>query len=109
MVIYNLLGSDAQNSFSFQWLVGAAPCDSPTSLPPPPAPPARNRNVPGSGSEAASRAGYVMDNAQQWKDILITALKVALLMYVLDRLRLISDLSWVRAPRNGCFLILNQT
>lgn len=59
MVIYNLLGKDAQNSFSFQWLVN-----------------------------------YVMDNTQQWKDIFQTAVKAAIILYILDRLRFISDMSW---------------
>lgn len=59
MVIYNLLGKDAENSFSTQWAVG-----------------------------------YVMDNASQWQEILKTALKAALIMYILDRLRLVGDIVW---------------
>lgn len=42
-------------------------------------------------------ADYMLDNAQQWRDIVQTALKAALILYVLDRFRLVSDLNWLES------------
>lgn len=42
-----------------------------------------------------------MDNAQQWRDIVTTALKVALVMYILDRMRITSDVTWFGEGGSG--------
>lgn len=59
MVIYNLLGKDAETAFSQQWVIS-----------------------------------WALDNAQQWQEIVKTAVKAAILLYLLDRLRIISDVTW---------------
>lgn len=38
--------------------------------------------------------GYVMDNTAQWKEIVKTAIQAAIILYLMDRFRLISDLDW---------------
>ena len=38
--------------------------------------------------------GYALDNASEWQDVALTALKVALLMVVLDALRLTKNAAW---------------
>ena len=39
--------------------------------------------------------GYGLDQAQQWKEVLRTAVKVALVVVVLDMLRIKSNLAWL--------------
>lgn len=109
MVIYNLLGKDAQNSFSFQWLISAHPaacfagvCGAPNCVTlictrhTTPGVPFTGLSTRASALPPPA-ADYVLDNAQQWRNILQTALKAALILYLFDRLRLISDMSWLES------------
>ena len=38
--------------------------------------------------------GYAMDNASEWQDVLQTAVKTALILVVLDLLRITKDRPW---------------
>ncbi len=38
--------------------------------------------------------GYALDNVQQWRDVCVEACKVALLMVVLDMLRVTTNRAW---------------
>ena len=52
------------------------------------------------GSDAESQfaqqwgVGYAMDNASEWQDVCTTAVKTALILVVLDLLRITKDRPW---------------
>ena len=52
------------------------------------------------GSDAESQfaqqwgVGYAMDNASEWQDVLQTAVKTALILVILDILRITKDRPW---------------
>lgn len=50
-----------------------------------------------------------MDNVAQWRSIVETSIQAVLVMYVLDRLRLIGDMAWVRTRRNDCGFMWTQS
>ena len=83
MLIYRQLGPDAQNEFAKTWGVGYGLNNVRTASIP-------RCAAPGTDALAAAR----LLQASEWQDVAITAFKAALLIVVLNALRLTKNQSW---------------
>ena len=81
MLIYKTLGANAQNEFAKTWGVGYA-----------------LNNVRCASARAGWRAAPAdarrAPQASEWQDVAVTACKAALLIVILDALRLTKNSSW---------------